>query len=80
MPRIRTISGKNLIKELFKIGFILERQTGSHVIIGKTCNGRYFTTVVPLHDPVAKGTLSNIYKDVAKMCTEKDVKSIFFSS
>ncbi|CAM4401611.1 SAR2788 family putative toxin [Bacillus manliponensis] len=57
----KTISGKDLIKMLKKVGFEEVRQKGSHVTM-KGPNGNTFT--VPLHKELAKGTYNSIKKSV----------------
>ncbi|MFJ7647340.1 SAR2788 family putative toxin [Lysinibacillus sp. NPDC097279] len=55
----KTISGKDLIKMLEKVGFEQVRQKGSHVTM-KGPNGNTFP--VPLHRELDKGTYNNIKK------------------
>ncbi|OWP56659.1 MAG: hypothetical protein B2I17_04925 [Thermoplasmatales archaeon B_DKE] len=52
------ISGKDVVKILCKNGFIVRRQTGSHIIVkhGKR------QVVVPNHDEIDRGTLRSIIK------------------
>lgn len=57
----KTISGKNLIKKLKKVGFEEVRQKGSHVTM-KGPNGKTFP--VPLHDEIKKGTYEDIKKQI----------------
>ncbi|MGE7839840.1 SAR2788 family putative toxin [Lysinibacillus sp. NPDC093712] len=59
----KTISGRDLIKMLEKVGFEQVRQKGSHVTM-KGPNGNTFT--VPLHKELAKGTYNSIKKSVEK--------------
>jgi predicted RNA binding protein YcfA (HicA-like mRNA interferase family) len=56
--RLPILSGIQLIKILAKKGFIIRRQSGSHVILQK--NERVFS--VPLYDELKKGTLNGILK------------------
>jgi predicted RNA binding protein YcfA (HicA-like mRNA interferase family) len=58
MPKLPVISGLKLIKAMKKLGFVIVRQRGSHVFLQRGQE----TTVVPLHDPLKKGTLSKILK------------------
>jgi len=64
MPKLPRLSGKDVIKILFKIGFVSVRQKGSHVILVKeTADGKK-STVVPLHKEIDKGTLLEIIRQV----------------
>ncbi|WP_342765626.1 type II toxin-antitoxin system HicA family toxin [Methanolobus chelungpuianus] len=41
-----------------KLGFVVVRQKGSHVLLQRG----HDTVTVPLHDPLKKGTLNNVLK------------------
>jgi predicted RNA binding protein YcfA (HicA-like mRNA interferase family) len=61
MPNRKTlpvISGKDVVKILCKNGFIVRRQTGSHIIIKREKR----QVVVPNHDELDRGTLRSIIK------------------
>ena len=61
MPNRKTlpvISGKDVVKILCKNGFIVRRQTGSHIIIKLEKR----QVVVPNHDEIDRGTLRSIKK------------------
>lgn len=58
MAKLPSVSGKKLIRALGKLGFVIVRQKGSHVILQR---GSSLVTV-PLHDPVKKSTLNAILK------------------
>lgn len=58
MPRLPVVSGEDIIKYLYRSrGFRTIRSKGSHVIL-RSADGR--TVLVPLHDELDRGTLSNI--------------------
>ena len=58
MAKLPSVSGKKLIRALGKLGFVVVRQKGSHVILQRESN----LLTVPLHDPVKKSTLNAILK------------------
>ncbi len=65
MPKLPVISGKDMIKVLFKIGFQHIRTSGSHAILNKFDKEKGKITVpVPLHKELAKGTLKSIMRQV----------------
>lgn len=57
----KTISGKDLIKKLKKVGFEEVSTNGDHVKM-RGPNGKTFP--VPLHKEIAKGTYSAIKKQI----------------
>ena len=60
----RDISGNQLIKNLKPLGYIVTRQTGSHVRLSTEQNGQHHITI-PQHDPLKIGTLAAILADIA---------------
>ena len=62
MSKLPVLSGRELIKILEKIGYHLDHQTGSHLILRKnTFPFRRLT--IPNHKEIAKGTLRGIIKE-----------------
>lgn len=61
----RDLSGNDLIKILFKFGYIVTRQKGSHIRLSRTEESTTHHLTVPNHDPLKLGTLSSILTDVA---------------
>jgi predicted RNA binding protein YcfA (HicA-like mRNA interferase family) len=62
MPKLPSVSGQRVIRALKRAGFKELRQKGSHVSLEKRDGDQVFKTVVPLHNELAKGTLSDILK------------------
>ena len=65
----RDISGSDLIKLLKPFGYVVTRQTGSHIRLTTQVRGQHHVTV-PNHDPLRVGTLSAILTDVATHCNK----------
>ena len=62
MPRLRRVSGTELISALEQLGFTQIRQRGSHVVLKKQTSEGQVGCVVPLHPELAIGTLRGILK------------------
>lgn len=60
----RDLSGPELIRRLGRLGYVVSRQSGSHVRLTTAENGEHHVTV-PNHDPLRLGTLSAILGAVA---------------
>jgi len=60
----RDISGHDLIKYLKPYGYVITRQTGSHIRLTTEQSGQHHITI-PNHDPLKIGTLSAIVADIA---------------
>lgn len=61
MPRLPVVSGSEVVKALTKIGFFVDHQTGSHVIIRRE-GEKARTITVPQHRELKKGTLGAIIR------------------
>ncbi len=62
MSKLPSISGKECIKVLEKIGFYQKRQEGSHIIMRR--DEPFTQIVVPNHSTIARGTLRAIIRDI----------------
>lgn len=65
MKTPRDLSGAELAKALRKLGYVVTRQTGSHLRI-TTQEGGEHHEVIPNHSPVKIGTLKSILRNVAE--------------
>jgi predicted RNA binding protein YcfA (HicA-like mRNA interferase family) len=61
MSRLPVVSGRELIAALEKIGYEVDRQKGSHVVLRQTI-APYRRLTIPDHKEVAKGTLRAILR------------------
>jgi len=59
MSNIPQVSGKETIKALEKIGFVVITQKGSHVKLMRRLPHQKQTITVPMHKVLKKGTLRN---------------------
>ena len=73
MSKIQKLSGHELIKVLFKVGFRPKRQKGSHVILIKETERGKVGCTVPLHKELKIGTIKGILKQ-AGISEEEFVK------
>lgn len=60
----RDVNGAELVKALRVLGYIVDRQKGSHIRITTQQDGENHE-VIPNHQPIKPGTLSGILKSVA---------------
>ncbi|MFQ6036843.1 MAG: type II toxin-antitoxin system HicA family toxin [Sedimentisphaerales bacterium] len=61
MSKLPVVSGKLLCKILGKIGYSIDHQTGSHIIL-RHRNPPHRRLTVPDHKEIAKGTLRAIIR------------------
>ncbi len=60
MVKLPKISGIKAVKAFSKAGWVVARQTGSHIIMVKT--NSIVTLSVPRHDELDRGTLKRLIK------------------
>lgn len=65
-PSLPHISGGETIRALQKLGFVVARQKGSHVILRRGSSG----CVVPNHKEIKIGTLSSVLKQAGVSADE----------
>ena len=75
----RDISGSSLIKSCENLGYIVTRQTGSHIRLTTEQKGQHHITI-PNHNPIRIGTLSSILGEIAehfKTSKEEIINQLF---
>lgn len=60
MSKLPQVSGQEVMRALQKIGFVLRRQHGSHLILRR--HAPFAQTVVPNHRQIDRGTLRAILR------------------
>ncbi|MCX6717860.1 MAG: type II toxin-antitoxin system HicA family toxin [Candidatus Taylorbacteria bacterium] len=79
MPKLRRISGKNLVKLLLAEGFSEVRQKGSHIrMVMKVASITYYLTI-PLHEELDRGTLKSIMRSLERCFSADILKKIFYT-
>jgi len=58
VPKLPVVSGKETVRALEKLGFLVTRRRGSHIVLRKDDLG----CVIPNHKELKAGTLSGILK------------------
>ncbi len=60
----RDVSGPELVKALRVVGYVVDRQRGSHIRVTTQLDGEHHEAI-PNHYPIKVGTLSSILKSIA---------------
>jgi predicted RNA binding protein YcfA (HicA-like mRNA interferase family) len=69
----RDVAGHELARALGKFGYVITRQTGSHIRLTSRFKGAEHHVTIPAHDPLKIGTFSQILSDIcAYLKLEKD--------
>ncbi|ABB56900.1 type II toxin-antitoxin system HicA family toxin [Synechococcus elongatus] len=75
MPKLPRVSSREVIRALERLGFVLIRQTGSHVVLKKVTAEGEIGCVVPVHRELKVGTLNSILKQ-AKVTIEDFIDNL----
>jgi predicted RNA binding protein YcfA (HicA-like mRNA interferase family) len=62
MPKLPIVSGAEAVRALQRLGFFVDRQRGSHVVMKKVTPTGERGCVIPMHKEVALGTLRSALK------------------
>jgi predicted RNA binding protein YcfA (HicA-like mRNA interferase family) len=68
----RPFSGREVVKALRRVGFVVDHQRGSHIFLHNL--EKNISVVVPAHKELKKGTLNSILKKAG--ITVKDLKKL----
>jgi predicted RNA binding protein YcfA (HicA-like mRNA interferase family) len=60
----RSVSGRDLVRALARLGYAVVRQSGSHIRLSTTASPTHSVTI-PDHDSLRVGTLAGVVADVA---------------
>jgi predicted RNA binding protein YcfA (HicA-like mRNA interferase family) len=66
MPKLPHISGAQAVRIFERLGFVVMRQNGSHIILRKGSSG----CVVPNHKEIKVGTLAGILRQAGVSADE----------
>ncbi len=80
MPKLKVLSGQDVIKILSSFGFVIALQKGSHVKLSRIKSDKTKQTLtIPNHPELDKGTLKAIYRQSLKYIPEDNLKSHFYN-
>lgn len=60
MPPVPVVTGRQCVAALERAGFMVRRQSGSHIIMSKAGSP---ILSIPNHNPIKRGTLRAIIRD-----------------
>ena len=79
MPKLRVLSGREVLKILPGFGFQEFSQRGSHIKVRRVIAGQTETLTVPNHDEIDRGTLQAIYRQAGRFVPEYELRAEFFT-
>lgn len=80
MPRLRRLSGDEVIAILARFGFQVRSQRGTHVKLRRvTAAGSKQTLTVPRHRELDTGTIRAIFRQASRSVPEDDLRPHFYT-
>ncbi len=78
MPKLKTLSGKDVVKILEKFGFFVSGQKGSHTKLKRTKGEDSQILTIPNHKELDKGTLKAIYNQSLRYLSDEEMRDHFY--
>jgi len=79
MPKLKVLSGEEIIKIFLSFGFRMAAQRGSHVKLSRIQkDGTKQTLTIPKHSEMDRGTLKAIYRQALRYVPEEELKPFFY--
>ena len=79
MPKLRVLSGRDVLKILQEFGFQSFAQRGSHIKLRRMDNGRAQILTVPNHAEIDRGTLQAIFRQACRFIPDFELRARFFT-
>ncbi|MDO8490635.1 MAG: type II toxin-antitoxin system HicA family toxin [Dehalococcoidia bacterium] len=80
MPKLRALSGDEVIGILGRFGFVIHSQRGSHVKLRRISPaGGVQTLTLPRHKQMDPGTLHGIFRQATRFIPEDRLRVLFYS-
>ncbi len=79
MPKLKVLSGNDVIKIFYYFGFVNDGQKGSHMKLARIINNKRESLTVPLHQEIDKGTLKAIIRQASRFVPEEKLNEHFYT-
>lgn len=79
MPKLKILSGEEVIKIFLSLNFFMVAQKGSHIKLARVLAGIKQTLTIPNHHELDKGTLRAIYRQALRYIPENELKNYFYA-
>ena len=80
MPRLKNLSGREVVDIFVSFGFEVASQRGSHIKLRRiSADGPKQTLTIPYHNKLDRGTLRAIYRQGLRYLPEEKLFPLFYS-
>ena len=78
MPKLRQLSGSDVVKILESFGFLVAAQKGSHIKLTRQALTDKEVLTIPNHKTLKTGTTKAIYNQAAKYIAAEELRKVFY--
>ncbi len=79
MPKLKSLTGDDVIKVLSSFGFEIVSQRGSHAKLRRLlADGTKQTLTIPRHEDLDKGTLRAVFRQALRYVPEEQLRPHFY--
>ena len=79
-PKLKSLSGSDVVTALGRFGFGIHLQRGSHIKLRRTArDGNHQTLTIPNHKEIDRGTLRAILRQASKFIAESELRPYFYT-
>jgi predicted RNA binding protein YcfA (HicA-like mRNA interferase family) len=78
-PKLRRISGHDLVRVFENLGFYMVSQKGSHIKLRRETESGAQILIIPDHRELDRGTLFSIYRKASAYIDDSVLRPIFYS-
>ncbi len=79
MPRLKDLSGQEVLSFFESQGFSVVSQSSSHIKIRRVISGNKQTLIIPNHQSIRKGTIREIYNQAIHYISEEILHVFFYT-
>jgi predicted RNA binding protein YcfA (HicA-like mRNA interferase family) len=80
MPKLKSLTGEDVIKIFSRFGFEIVSQRGSHVKLSRVLSdGTKQTLTIPRHKELDKGTLRAVLRQALRYIPEEQLRPHFYA-
>jgi predicted RNA binding protein YcfA (HicA-like mRNA interferase family) len=80
MPRLKTLSGPDVVRIFSEFEFMVASQRGSHIKLRRVLpDGIRQSLTIPNHRELDTGTLKAIYRQALRYISDEDLRRHFYS-
>jgi predicted RNA binding protein YcfA (HicA-like mRNA interferase family) len=80
MPKLKRLSGAEVVEILAIFGFLIHSQKGSHIKLRRTGEAGNETLIVPSHKQLDTGTCRAVLRQASQYIPEEELIPYFYSS